>query len=307
MMNFRLAALVCFFPGILPALLADEPTQRTPTHADVSYGPDVRNVIDFWKADAAGARPIIVYIHGGAWWTGDKSKKGPEIQPFLDRGISFAAINYRLTPEHPLPAPVHDAARAIQFLRSKSLEWKIDERRIALTGPSAGACTSMWLLLHDDLADPDSTDPVLRLSTRVCAAAVSVGQTSIDPNVIEGWLGPKVLDHSMIHRAVGEKSIEDAMRNYDRHRDVYYEFSPINHVDGQDPPLFMTCSAEMDLPCRDAGHGIHHPVFGVKLKEKSDAVGHECHLIVPGFSSSEKYATGNDFLFDKLLSSDANP
>ncbi len=307
MMNFRIAALVCFFPLILPALLADEPKQPTPTHIDISYGPDVRNVIDFWKADAAGARPVIIYIHGGAWWTGDKSKKGPEIQPFLDRGISFATINYRLTSEYPLPAPVHDAARAIQFLRSRSAEWMIDERRIALTGPSAGACTSMWLLLHDDMADPDSNDPILRLSTRVCAAAVSVGQTSIDPKVIEGWLGPKVLDHSMIHRAVGEKSIEDAMRNYDRHRDVYYEFSPINHVDGQDPPLFMTCSAEMDLPCREAGHGIHHPVFGVKLKEKSDAAGHECHLLVPGFSSSERYATGNDFLFDKLLSPKVKP
>ena len=63
----------------------------------------------------------------------------------------------------------------------------------------------------------------------------------------------------------------------------------------------------MDLPCREAGHGIHHPVFGVKLKEKSDAAGHECHLLVPGFSSSERYATGNDFLFDKLLSPKEKP
>lgn len=130
-MTAQSVAVVCIFFGFLPGLSADEPQQPTPAHADVSYGPDVRNVIDFWKADAAGARPVIVYIHGGAWWTGDKSKKGPEIQPYLERGISFAAINYRVTPEHPLPAPVHDAARAIQFLRSKSSEWNIDEQRIA--------------------------------------------------------------------------------------------------------------------------------------------------------------------------------
>ena len=83
---------------------------------------------------------------------------------------------------------------------------------------------------------------------------------------------------------------------------LYVEFSPINHVDAKDPPLFMTCSAEMDLPCRDAGHGIHHPVFGVKLKEKSDQVGHECHLVVPGLSKSAAYADANEFLKAKLLS-----
>ena len=63
----------------------------------------------------------------------------------------------------------------------------------------------------------------------------------------------------------------------------------------------MTCSAETDLPSRDAGHGIHHPVYGMKLKEKSDRVGHECHLVIPGVSKSERYADANDFLIAKLL------
>jgi hypothetical protein len=57
----------------------------------------------------------------------------------------------------------------------------------------------------------------------------------------------------------------------------------------------------MGLPCRDAGHGIHHPVYGVKLKEKSDGVGHECHLVVPGVSSSRNFDNGDVFLFRKLL------
>jgi len=285
--------------GLIAAATFEQPT---PTMSNVSYGPDVRNVLDFWAAAGDGPRPLLVYIHGGGWLTGDKSLKGPAIQPFLDKGISFAAINYRLTPEHPLPAPVHDAARAIQFLRSKAAPWSIDTTHIALTGPSAGACTAMWLLLHDDLADPEATDPVLRESTRVCAASVSVGQTSIDPAVIEGWLGPNVLEHPMIANAVGETDIAHVMKDRDKYGHLYVEFSPVNHVDSKDPPLFMTCSAEMDLPARDAGHGIHHPVFGVKLKEKSDQVGHECHLVIPGYSESRKYVDGNDFLIQKLLS-----
>lgn len=289
---------MCASGGGLVAATFEQPA---PTMSNVSYGPDPRNVLDFWVASGDGPRPLLVYIHGGGWLTGDKSLKGPAIQPFLDKGISFAAINYRLTPEHPLPAPVHDAARAIQFLRSKASSWNIDTTHIALTGPSAGACTAMWLLLHDDLADAHATDPILRESTRVCAASVSVGQTSIDPAVIEGWLGPNVLLHPMIANAVGESDIANVMKARDKYSRLYVEFSPINHVDSNDPPLFMTCSAEMDLPSRDAGHGIHHPVYGVKLKEKSDQVGHECYLVIPGYSESPKYSDGTDFLVQMLL------
>jgi acetyl esterase/lipase len=290
-----------FFASATLGFAADPSKQIPPTYADVSYGPHERNVLDFWKASDDGPRPLLVYIHGGGWTSGDKKQDTARYQPFLDKGISCAAINYRLSGIAPLPAPVHDAARAIQFLRTKAKEWNIDTDHIALTGGSAGACTSMWLLLHDDLADPKATDPVLRQSTRVCAAAVSSGQTSIDPKVIEGWLGPNVLKHRMINLSVGEPTIEGALKNYEKHQALYQEFSPYNHVDGKDPPLLMTYPADMTLPCKDAGHGIHHPVYGVKLKEKSDKVGHECHLLIPGYSKSDKYATPNDFLFAKLL------
>ena len=273
-----------------------------PAISNIPYGPDTRNVLDFWAATGDGLHPLLIYVHGGGWLTGDKSQKGPAIQPFLDKGISFVAINYRLAPENPLPTPVHDVARAIQFVRSKAKNWNIDTTHIALTGPSAGGCTAMWLLLHDDLADPNAADPVLRESTRVCAASVSVGQTSIDPDIIGSWLGPNVLEHPMIARAVGEMEIEDVIKKRDQYHDLYVEFSPINHVDSKDPPLFMTCSAEMDLPSRDSSHGIHHPMYGVKLKEKSDQVGHECHLLIPGYSKSTKYADGTEFLFKMLLS-----
>ncbi len=284
-----------------PLKAVDEPVALSPTVAEVSYGPHEMNVLDFWKAEGEGPRPLLVYIHGGGWVGGDKSKSGPGIKPFLDKGISVAAVNYRLSGEAPLPAPVHDAARAIQFIRSKATEWNIDKNRIALTGGSAGACTSMWILLHDDLADPESKDPVLRESTRVQGAAVRGGQTSIDPKVIEPWLGPNVLKHRMINMAVGEETMEGALENYDKHKAFFVEFSPYNHVSKDDPPLLMTYGNDMTLPSKNSGHGIHHPVYGVKLKEKSDGVGHECHLLIQGVSKSDKYANANDFLFKVLL------
>lgn len=272
-----------------------------PTYADVPYGQYDADKLDFWKAEGDGPRPLLVYIHGGGWIGGNKSLPASAVTPYLKKGISCASVEYRLTGTASLPAPVHDAARAIQFLRSKAKEWNINKSRIALTGGSAGACTSMWILLHDDLADPKSNDPVLRESTRVTAAAVNAGQTSIDPKVIEGWLGPNVLKHRMIAMAVGEKTIEDALKNYDKHRALYVEFSPYNHLDSGDPPLLMTYGDDMTLPSKDAGHGIHHPVYGVKMKEKADHVGCECHLLIKGVSKSEKYPSATAFLMDKLL------
>lgn len=286
------------------ALAADKPKNPPPTQADVSYGPSKMNKLDFWQAEGEGPRPLLVYIHGGGWIGGDKDRVR-NIQPFLDKGISFASINYRLTGEAPLPAPVHDAARAIQFIRSKAGEWNIDKERIALTGGSAGACTSMWLLYHDDLADPQAKDPVLRESTRVTAAAVAAGQTSIDPKVIEPWLGPNVLKHAMIYKSVGGKSMDEVMENYKQHEALYKEFSPYNHLTADDPPLLMTYNNNMKLPSENAGHGIHHPVYGVKMKEKADKVGTECHLLIRGVSKSKKYATSDEFLMDKLLNKDS--
>ena len=272
-----------------------------PTHADVAYGPHARNRLDLWKAEGQGPRPLLVYIHGGGWTGGDKKRDGSTFRPYLEKGISYAAVNYRLTPRSPLPAPVHDAARAIQFLRWKASEWNIDKNRIAMTGGSAGACTSMWILLHDDLADPQAADPVLRESTRMTAAAVRGGQTSIDPKVIEPWLGPNVLKHRMINMAVGEKTIEAALANYEKHRPLYVEFSPYNHLTADDPPLLMTYGNKMTLPSEDAGHGIHHPMYGIKMKEKSERLGHECHLLIEGVSKSEQYASAMEFLMAKLL------
>lgn len=280
---------------------AADPKPLPPTYANVHYGPHERNVLDFWKAEGTGPRPLLISIHGGGWVGGDKKQAPNAVRPWLAKGISFAAINYRLTTTDPLPAPVHDAARAVQFIRSKAAEWNINPDRIALTGGSAGACTSMWILFHDDLADPKSSDPVLRQSTRVCAAAVSAGQTSIDPKVIVDWVGPNVLKHRMIWMAVGEKSMDDALAHYDQHKAIYAEFSPYNHVDAKDPPLFMTYGEDMWLPSKNAGHGIHHPMFGVKLKEKSDRVGHECYLLIKGVSTPKKYANAKAFLLAKLL------
>lgn len=135
-------------------------------------------MIDFWKAEGEGPRPLLVFIHGGGWTGGDKGNDTVRFvrtstrESLAPPSITDSRANIR-TPHRCMMPPG-------QFSSSgPASEWNIDTQHIALTGGSAGACTSMWLLLHDDLADPKAEDPVARQSTRVCAAAVSAGQTSI--------------------------------------------------------------------------------------------------------------------------------
>src|ERR1051326_4597166 len=136
-------------------VLAQEKKQAgkiEPTAAKVAYGTHERQVLDFWQAESKKPTPLVLCTHGGGWQGGDKSGYAGAAKQYLDKGISMAAINYRyvkqgveLKIEPPVKAPLEDAARALQFIRSKAKEWNIDKKRIGATGGSAGGCSSLWL------------------------------------------------------------------------------------------------------------------------------------------------------------------
>ena len=103
-----------------------------PTLSEVKYGDHPRHVIDFWRAESDAPTPLVFVIHGGGWQGGTKERvhRFVDVNALLRAGISVAACNYRyvkqaveLGIEPPVRAPLHDAARAIQFVRSKSKEW----------------------------------------------------------------------------------------------------------------------------------------------------------------------------------------
>src|SRR5262245_8539445 len=103
-----------------------------PTHANVSYGKHERNVLDFWQAKSDKPTPVVICIHGGSWIGGDKSNYYPRVKTFLDAGISMATINYRLMKQAneekvmpPVKAPLEDAARAVQLVRSQASDMDI--------------------------------------------------------------------------------------------------------------------------------------------------------------------------------------
>lgn len=187
----------------------------------------------------------------------------------------MAAIHYRFVTTDPFPAPQHDAARAVQFLRSKAREWNLDASRFAAYGGSAGAGLSMWLGFHDDLADPDSDDPISRQSTRLKALGSIGGQSTYDPNVIKAWVGGRAHEHPSIFKCYSITSIDQITDP--RLHPIFDEVSAIKHLTADDPPVFMMYS-EADAPLPDdarPGQGIHHPVFGHKLQAEMNRLGIE--------------------------------
>jgi len=292
----------------------EPPKRPDPTVADYVYGQDSeRQKFDFWQAKSDRPTPLVLLIHGGGWMGGDKSGYGTgSIQPFLDAGISVAALNYRFIPqameqkvEPPVKAPLRDAARALQTLRSKAVEWNLDPKRVGSTGGSAGACTSLWLALHDDLADPNSADPIARQSTRLTCAAVNGAQTSLDPKELREWIPNAIYaGHAFGFAEKGRSRAQEfelVLANRDKVLPWIKEYSPIELVTKDDPAIFLDYPKQKAPPVvgQVEADPTHSAMYGVKLAEKLQAAGIEVIVSFPGHEDT-KYGSINQFLIQKL-------
>ena len=253
-----------------------------PTHSDVKYGPHKRNVFDLWLPDGASADnpvPVFVYFHGGGFVAGDKRSFDP--RPYLRQGYAVASANYRFVNGKDIlsPIPMRDGARAIQVLRHNAKLFGINPSRVAVSGGSAGAVITMWVAFKDDMADPDSDDPIERESTRVTCIVPIAGPTNLDPLWIRENMGGPHEVHGSIPRFFG---VHDDDFSRPEKRELIDDASPITHATSDDPPAFLIYGGELEnLPLPDdASQGvlIHHPYFGKVLKEKLDALEVECHF-----------------------------
>jgi acetyl esterase/lipase len=281
-----------------------KPAGPPPTAANVKYGDHERQVLDFYKAESKAPTPVVFCIHGGGWMGGDKASYANGAPNFLREGISVVAINYRYVSQAydagvkpPVKAPLHDAARALQFVRSKAAEWNIDPTRIGATGGSAGACSSLWLAFHPDMADPNSEDPIARQSSRILCAAVSGAQTSLDPKQMKEWM-PNSSYGGHAFGFMGKGKFEEFLANREKILDEIKEYSPYELVTSDDPPvgLFYSRPPAMGQSKEDPTHSAN---FGVGLQEKCKAQGVECELVYPE-APDVKHPNPNAYLIDKL-------
>jgi len=289
---------------------ADTAAAVQPTLANVAYGAHERQVLDLYKAESAAPTPVLFFIHGGGWVAGDK--KGPgSLRQCLEAGISVVSINYRYSwqaqlagVQPPVAWPLRDAARALQFVRSKAAEWNIDKKRIGASGGSAGACSSLWLAFHDDLADPKSDDPVSRASTRLWCAAVIGAQTSLDPAQLKEWTpNSRYGGHAFgFMDPTNLKSRDTRFAEFLAARERVLpwikEYSPYEHVSADDPPVYLIYGGPPALG-REQKDPTHTANYGVKLQEQCRRVGVACELVYPG-APGVKHPQAEDYLIDKL-------
>ena len=235
-------------------------------------------MLDLWLADSINPTPLVVFIHGGGFYTGSKEdiyshhyyeEQGTSlVEIYLESGISVASINYRLTERHPewaytqrwydqnpVPAPMFDSGTAIAFLRTHSKDYNIDPNKIAATGFSAGGAICLWLAFNDDIPS------IMR------------------PNCVGPWNAQSTLNLSMISKLMPGT---EAYRNWkllafygidpddfnlsqaDKYETLFNMASPITHVSEGDPPVFMHYpKVSLFNKSGNLTDNIHSPIFGL--------------------------------------------
>jgi acetyl esterase/lipase len=289
----------------------EEAPQVPASKTNVAYGAYPRQVLDFWKAESSSPTPVVFHIHGGGWVNGDKARVA-NLDRYLAAGISVVSINYRFVTQAieagikpPVQWPIDDAARALQFVRSKAGDWNLDKARIGATGGSAGACSSLWLAFHPDLANPQSTDPIARESTRLWCAAVTGAQTSLDPKELKEWTpnsryGGHAFGFMPDPKDLKTRDTQFAEFLAARERVLPWikKYSPIEHATPDDPPVYLTYAAAPALG-QEQRDPTHTANYGVKLQEKLRSLGRDCELVYPG-AADVKHPQLHSFLIETL-------
>ena len=283
----------------------DRANRPEPTAADFHYGDHERQRFDLWSVpDAKQATPLVIYIHGGGFRGGDKRAfNGSLIDYYRERGIAFASLNYRLSDVGPYPIMMNDCARALQTIRHNAKKWNINAEKIGCFGGSAGAGISLWLAFHDDLADPESDDPIARQSTRIVAAGTSGGQSTYDMRTFRKWFEvPDLEPHEALIPFYGVEKESDWESK--RVIELMEDASSINHLSkDDDAPVYMTYN-QGDVPVdknTQPGVWVHHYRLGLKLKEAMERLGKECYVVARANRDRDlKYRDMQAFFVAKL-------
>lgn len=190
--------------------------------------------LDLYLPDAVGCAPVplVVWVHGGGWRTGDKANAmDPKVRLWNDAGWAVASVNYRLTDVRApaadqVVAPAHneDVAAALAWLVTHRTELGVDRDRIALLGHSAGAGITAALAADPTYLAAHGLDP----SALTCAAPLDTEGFDIEAVVAGG--GPL----ASLYRSVFGT---DPAR--------WRELSPLAHVgDAPIPDLFLVRRGE---------------------------------------------------------------
>lgn len=272
-------------------------------YIDVAYDTlsDSQKLDLYLPETGEGPFPLIVFIHGGGWYGGDK-EDGQEYAwvKLREQGYAVASLNYRLSKEAAHPAGLIDCKTAIRFLKANAGDYWIDPERIAVSGDSSGGHYALMVALTDGNSDfEDLTRGYAEENTNVCCVVV--------------WYPATDLSETMRTVQDGEYTgfgANFAWANIERYvgktiRDVKDEClvlaSPIHYISEDMPPILLQ-HGDADTICPiDQSQRFYRTVVAAAGKDRAELT------ILPGaehgdsaFETAENMETVKAFL-DKYL------
>lgn len=236
----------CIVENPTPAdRFTSRPALPTPPPVVMRYGPTAAHTLDVYRPagwSQSDRRPVLVFIHGGSWMSGDRSLVSQPLLAQSHRGWVVLSADYRLVPAVSWPAQSYDVDRLLRWVRRNSANLGIDPARVVVSGHSAGA----HLALLSALAPGRFVDPELPPDLRLhsprpdgvvsLAAPVDLSTLSFE---IFGLRSELLLD-----MVFGCNSPQRCVSV------PLLEASPLHHVSPDDPPAFIA-------------HGIDDPIVPV--------------------------------------------
>jgi acetyl esterase/lipase len=203
---------------------------------DLAYGPHTeRNTLDLYLPDGGNTpRPLIIWVHGGAWQGGSKEGGPQPALELLRRGYAVACINYRLSQHAPFPAQINDCKTAVRFLRANASKYDLDPARFGVWGGSAGGHLAALLGTSGDVKDLEANGANAGVSSRVQAVCDFFGPA--DLLTMAQQSGPEsALQHdapnSPESRLLGGPILD--------RKDAARRASPVTYITSDDPPFLI--------------------------------------------------------------------
>jgi acetyl esterase/lipase len=199
---------------------------------------------DLYLPAGAGPFPLLINVHGGYWRRGARETYqywGPYL---AERGYAGFTISYRLTKpgRKTYPEAVHDVRAAVQFMRGRAEEFRLDPERFALWGNSAGAQLAALVALAGDaplFADACRQDPHAGVSTGV---KVLIGVYGIY-DLVAQWRHSQIGNpgDNLVESYLGASPMQD--------RRIYFDASPISHavIGNNKTAVYLSWGTEDDV------------------------------------------------------------
>ncbi len=255
------------------------------THHNVSYGPHARNRFDIWLVESDQPAPLVIFIHGGGFKRGDKSLlyDSDLLVDLTAAGISVAGVNYRYYHQDArgVLASLDDVRLFVQYIRQHADRYNIDKHRVGCYGGSAGAAASLWLAFHDDMADPQSDDPMLRESTRIRCAGAMASPATLDLLQWKSILGLPEFSPKQMQEIADNFGLDDVSDiDSEKGSAIRARLDMLALMSADDPPVFVFNNEVGGVPTT-TGHMGHHPNHAMVLKQRADQVGIEAVVSAP--------------------------